>query len=185
MKESREIIELVELCRRNDRVAQRKIFERYKGVMFSVCRRYMGTYAEAEDALVSGFTNAFRKMDSYKGLGSFGSWLRVIMVNNCINLYRQKQRRNFVEGTELCDDLAQEPEVEDRFSAEELYEAIDSLDERYRTVFNMIVVDGYKYAEVAECLGSKVEIVKTILHRAKQKLRVYLTEMEKRKEKMP
>ena len=35
MKEKREIVELVELCRRNDRVAQRKIFERYKGVMYS------------------------------------------------------------------------------------------------------------------------------------------------------
>ena len=47
---------------------------------------------------------------------------------------------------------------------------------------NMVVVDGYKYAEVAECLNSKVEIVKTILYRAKQKLKMYLTETEKRKE---
>lgn len=182
MEEKKEIVELVELCRRNDRVAQRKIFERYKGVMFSICKRYMRSSAEAEDALISGFTNAFLKMDSYNGSGTFGSWLKAIMVNNCINLHRQELRRNQVERGEEREEFVEEPEVEDRFSTDELYEAINSLDERYRTVFNMVVVDGYKYAEVAECLNSKVEIIKTILYRAKQKLKMYLTETEKRKE---
>lgn len=183
MKEKREIVELVELCRRNDRVAQRKIFERYKGVMFSICKRYMRTSAEAEDALISGFTNAFLRLDSYNGSGTFGSWLKAIIVNNCINLHKQELRRNQVERMSEKEEFAEEPEIADRFSADELYEAINSLDERYRTVFNMIVVDGYKYAEVAECLDSKVEIIKTILYRAKQKLKIYLTETEKRKER--
>lgn len=182
MEENKDKIdELIRLCCQNDKQAQRKIFEQFKNSMAAVCRRYSSSRAEAEDNLIDGFIRAFAKISSYDGRGSFEGWLRKVMINNCLSVY---QRNTITISHEPIENFADETgneEVSARFSKEELYEALDSLGERQKTAFNMIVIDGYSYAEAAKELKTNANVVKTLVYRAKQKLKLYLTDIENRR----
>lgn len=182
MEENKDTIEeLIRLCCQNNKEAQRKIFEQFKNSMAAVCRRYSSSKVEAEDNLIDGFIRAFAKISSYDGRGSFEGWLRKVMINNCLSVY---QRATIALSNEPVENMAGESadkEMSERFSKEELYEALDSLGERQKTAFNMIVIDGYSYAEVAKELKTNANVVKTLVYRAKQKLKLYLTDIEKRR----
>lgn len=59
-------------CLRNDRKAQRALYEEYKVQMFRLCLRYARDRQEAEDLLQEGFIAVFRDLKNYTGAGS--SW---------------------------------------------------------------------------------------------------------------
>ncbi len=181
MEDKREIDELVKLCRQNDRKAQRIVFDKYKDAMFAICRRYAKSSAEAEDALVSGFMNVFKNIDSFSGKSDFSWWVKRVIINNCINTYESELRHNQVEKMPYLPEEIYEIESSSRFSDEELYQALNSLSERSRIIFNLIVIDGYKNSEVAQQMGMSADMVKATLYRCKMKLRNYLIELEKKK----
>ena len=50
---------LIDGCRRNDRSAQRALYDTFAPMMFPVCLRYIGNEAEAEDVLIESFVTVF------------------------------------------------------------------------------------------------------------------------------
>lgn len=181
MKNTQKIEELVELCRKNDRVAQQTVFDLFKSSMFAICRRYSRSLPEAEDNLIDGFTNVFTKIQTYDERGSFENWARKIFVNACLSCYEREfkhYRTERLDETHISNTIE---EISDTYSKEELYEAINSLNDKYRVIFNMIAIDGYTYEETAKEFGTNINVIKTILHRTRQQLRIYLANIDKKK----
>ena len=58
---------LLDACRKGDRKAQKRLFDRLAPKMFPVCIRYMGNRESAEDVLQEGFITLFTRLDSYSG----------------------------------------------------------------------------------------------------------------------
>lgn len=87
-----------------------------------------------------------------KGRGA-GAWIRRIMVNTCLT----KLKNNAISDTPL------ENTVENDFSEEaiglsdisysEIEALIQALPLGYRTVFNLVVIDGYSYTEISNQLN--------------------------------
>ena len=63
--------QLIERCKRQDRMAQKQVYEKYAGRMFGLCKRYVKTTENAEEVLMEGFCKVFQKIDMYSGTGSF------------------------------------------------------------------------------------------------------------------
>ena len=92
---------LVNDCLKGDRIAQKQLFDRLAPLMLSVCLRYVGDRATAEDLLQDGFVALFSKLETYKGDGSFEGWARKIFVNTALMFLRKKDALKMSER-ELC-----------------------------------------------------------------------------------
>ena len=52
--------------------------------MFNIAFRMMNNREEAEDMLQDSFSDAFARLRSFRFESSFGSWLKRIVINNCL-----------------------------------------------------------------------------------------------------
>jgi RNA polymerase sigma-70 factor (ECF subfamily) len=67
--------DLIEACVRQERWAQRIIYEAYYGPMMGICMRYASNAEEAEDTLHEAFIKIFKSIDQYKIGTSLYSWI--------------------------------------------------------------------------------------------------------------
>ena len=163
---------LIDRLREQDRAAQKQLYERYSPLMFSVCRRYLRSREDAEEALVSGFFKVYSQIDSYTGTGSFEGWMRRIVANEALMMLRKTQLLVFPgDDSHLNLNQPDTTSIEAEISAREILEVLDQLPNGYRTVFNLYVLEGFKHQEIADMLGVSINTSKSQLILAKEKLR--------------
>lgn len=168
---------MIERCRKEDRRAQKLLYDRYTPKMFGVCRRYIKSREDAEDVLVSGFYKVFKNIRQFKDRGSFEGWIRRIMVNESL-MYLRKAH-NFKLTVEVSNiDIKSKVTVEDELMAQDILNLLSKLPTGYRTVFNLFVLEGYKHREIAEMLGISINTSKSQLILAKKRLRAMVTSLD-------
>jgi len=162
-------------CLRNDRKAQRALYEEYKVQMFRLCLRYARDRQEAEDLLQEGFIAVFRDLKNYTGAGALGGWIRKVMVNNALQHIRKtKYRFQSIDSVQLNEYEEITIDEEDQPRVKELTKCLQSLPDGYRTVFNLYVIEGYTHKEIAKVLSISESTSKSQLFKAKGMLRKLL-----------
>jgi len=162
---------LIQRLKQQDPAAQKWLYDRYSPLLFSVCRRYLRSREDAEEALVSGLFKVFSQIESYSGAGSFEGWMRRIVVNEALMMLRKAQNLVFPGDEMQIPDPADRFSVEADMSAREILELLDQLPNGYRTVFNLYVIEGFKHQEIADMLGISINTSKSQLILAREKLR--------------
>lgn len=168
--------ELIDACLQNDRVAQFKLYTLYSKAMLNVAYRICNDLDQAEDLLQDSFVSAFKNLRSYKGTASFGSWLKRIVINTCLNYLRSKK----FEFEELTEDAKQPIDEHVDYSdqdlaVEHIKEGIAQLPTGYRLVISLYLLEGYDHKEIAEVLNITVSTSKSQYNRAKSKLKENLS----------
>lgn len=173
--------ELVRGCRKNDRLSQKRLYEKFYGRMMGVCLRYASGREEAAEILNKGFLKVFSMIGNYEPeRGRLDSWIYKIVMNTAIDHYRAEVRRrtNIVE-MEQAYYIGDESDVLHQISADEIIELIQKLSPAYRTVFNMYVMEGMSHGEIAEQLGISEGTTKSNLAKARKKLQAMIASMNK------
>ena len=161
--------ELIERCKREDRTAQRILFDTYSPKMFGVCKRYMKNREDAEDILIEGMYKVLAKIKMFKDKGSFEGWMRRIVVNEALMALRKRHNFNIsIEASNV--DIKTTLTAQDRLEEQDILSLLNKLPTGYRTVFNLYVVEGYKHREIAEILGISINTSKSQLILAKKRL---------------
>lgn len=161
-------LRLIRRCREGDRSAQRTVYERLAPKMFALCRRYMGDRDSAEDILQEGFITLFSKLDTYSGEGSFEGWARRIFVNTALMSLRKTDFLKDSNDLESVQDISPTaPQVFDDIGYNELLAIIESLPDKFRTVFNLFVIEGYSHKEISDLLGITESASRSQLQRAR------------------
>ena len=175
-----DLLELIEKCKAGDRRAQFDLYGRFSGLMFAVSLRYTNSKIDSEDVAQNAWIKIFTKLDTFSENNSFEGWMRRIVVNTAITLYRKnKKHANQSDVSEVLATPADfEASKQCDFTREELEKAISRMPEGYGVVFKLYVVDGYKHKEIAEMLGIEVNTSKSQLSRAKKFLQGVLCHME-------
>lgn len=160
-------------CVNGDRLAQKKLYEKYYSKMMAVCMRYAHSRDEGATILNEGFFKVFTKIGGFDiENGNVEAWIYRIMVNTSIDHYRQElKHRNIKElddstviyGADSTDMIA-------NISAEDIIVLIQQLPTAYRTVFNMYVMDGMSHKEIAASLQISEGTSKSNLFKAKAKM---------------
>ncbi len=140
-------------------------------MLFAVCRRYLRTREDAEEALVSGLYKVFSQIESYTGAGNFEGWMRRIVVNEALMMLRKNHNLVFPGDDSQIPDREDSFSIEAELSAREILDLLDQLPNGYRTVFNLYVLEGFKHHEIADTLGISINTSKSQLILAKEKLR--------------
>ncbi len=159
--------DLINGCKEDNRRMQEEMYRRFSPRMYAVCLRYAGNAAEAEDILQEGFIKVFKKLDSFRGEGSFEGWVRRIFVNTAIEHFRRKRYLMPVTEKEENTIEGKYTSVLDSLGVKDIMALVQELSPGYRTVFNLYVVEGYTHKEIADMLGISEGTSKSQLSRAK------------------
>ena len=171
--------ELIEGCRKNDRRAQKRLYDLYASKMLAVCIRYTGSQENARDVLQEGFLTVFDKIGTYRGQGSFEGWMRRIFANQSLMYIRRNDALKYADEIESVPESGLGLDNDDPMGvlgAKELMELISSMPVGFRSVFNLYVLEGYSHQEIAEALGITEGSSRSQLSRA----RVWLQERIKK-----
>lgn len=175
----REEKELVEACIRNDRLAQRELYDRYARLMMAVCLRYIGDEVSAQDVLQEAFIKVFAALPTFAGSGSLEGWIRRIVVNTTLETLRKSDVMRDTAGIEDAEmAVSTEAGVMERLSAEDLMGMIAALPAGFRTVFNMYAIEGYSHKEIADILGISEGTSRSQYNRARNLIQRKIQEMQ-------
>lgn len=171
--------ELINGCVREDRASQYALYKTYAGKMLAVCRRYARTDLEAEDILQEGFIKVFDNVSKFRHNGSFEGWIRRIMVNTALKLYRKNSFKNEVIGIDDNYDMPQDATVLEKMSQAELMKMVQGLPEGYGIVFNLYAIEGFSHAEIADTLGVNEGTSRSQLAKARKWLQKKVIDSQK------
>ena len=175
--------DVVKRAQQGDADAFAALFHAHKARIYSLCLRMTSNTAEAEDLTQDAFLQVFRKLPTFRGDSALSTWLYRIAVNTVLMHFRRKTLRQF----SLDQPYEQEGKLVrreyggrdgrlassvDRIS---LTQAIKELPDGYRTIFLLHEVDGYEHREIAELLECSVGNSKSQLHKAKLRIREFLS----------
>jgi RNA polymerase sigma-70 factor (ECF subfamily) len=172
-------LELARRCHQGDAEAFEELYRAHAGRLYTLLLRMAGAHDVAEDLLQEVFLHAHRKLGSFRGDSSLGTWLYRLAVNQCLDFLRGRQARMNRTTDSLDDDGAAEPAapapvIPTAVSRLDLERAIARLPDGCRTVFVLHDVEGFEHHEVASLLGISEGTSKSQVHKARMKLRALL-----------
>lgn len=165
---------LIKAACAGDRSAMSALYNAHSGRVYSVVRRLVGDDDLADDVSQDAWVRAFEKLHLFRGDAAFGTWMHRLAVNAALNRLRRAGRRTEVEGsTELRSVVAATDDVV--LNQRVLSRAMDRLPKGYRRVLVLHDVEGMKHEEIANRLGIAVGTSKSQLHKARARMREFLS----------
>ena len=161
-----------------DEAAMRALWTRHAPHVDVVVRRLVGRDPDlAADIAQEVWIQIFRALPSFRGDAQFGTWIHRIAVNRTLNALRRTRRLAAVEVDVEDDSASVEPEAERSILAASIEEAAAKLSPGARTVFLLHDVEGYTHEEIAAQLGITAGGSKSLLFKARAKLRLLLAHL--------
>lgn len=181
--------QLVERMKQGDPASFRDILDWYAQDVLRLCYLMLMDADEAKDMLQETMMRFIKRIQSkpfYAHNGSVKAYLLTCARNLCID--RLRRRKHFVYSLQDIPDVEWQPThdanpaqaMEDRLFEDHFSAALQQLTNAERAVLVLFDVEGYTHPEVSEQLGIEVNNSKTLLHRARRKLRVMLKAYENR-----
>ena len=164
--------ELVTGCKQNNRMMQKKLFDRYKSAMYSTAMRIVGDTHLAHDVLQEAFIDVFENIDDFRFESTLGAWIKTITIRKALRRLKLEHHHETLDEAETLESVDGHYD----FTADDLEKAIQSLPESSRTVFLLIEVEGYKHQEVSEMLDISIGTSKSQLNYSKKLLQRRLYE---------
>ena len=180
-------VQLMLAVQEDDPAAFEELVLRYqRWVRLLLCRQ-MGHDRFTDDLTQEVFLRVYKARESYLPTARFSAWLQRIVVNLACNARRAEGRRpeqtltaprglGFAEsagapGPQSLNCEGPEQRLERREVRQVVRQALDSLNERQRTVTVLAWLDGHSYAEIAARTALSVSAIKSLLSRARENLR--------------
>lgn len=171
--------DVIEKCRKGNARAQYELYNLYARAMYNICLRMMRSREAAEDMLQEAFTDAFGKLETFRFDSGFGSWLKRIVINNCINeINRRKTDLEFFDDMHLFEqeDENDDREYENQMTVQNIKKAMEFLPEGSRIIFSLYLLEGYDHVEISEILNISESNSKSQYMRAKRRIKEILTQ---------
>ena len=145
--------------------------ERYMDTVFRVAYSYLRCRDDADDVTQDVLIQLYKEDKAFESDAHVKNWLIRVTVNRCKNVLRTPWHR--------AEDIAdyENTLVFEQPQYRELFEAVMSLDRRYRLPVLLYYYEGYRQREIAALLGVPEETVRTRLSRARDKLKHILSEV--------
>jgi len=189
-------VELVARAQDGDQTAFEVLVRQYQGKAYAIAYNMCsGDSEEARELTQEAFLRAFRSLKNFRGKSSFYTWFYRILINTCLDSRRRRSkwegvfsfwRRDKHEKASSGDMNAEyrDPKeysnpmaaLNNKQLAQEIRQALASLPEKQRVVFQMKVLHGMRIREIAEIMGSAEGTVKSHLFRATHFMRQALQE---------
>ena len=132
---------------------------------------------DAIEVLNSGFYKVFKNIRQYNpDKASLYTWIRTIIINNCLDFIRVKEKNIKAEELDKVEEIELEPEIISKMKSVDLLEMIRQLPTATQTVFNLYVIEGYTHKEIGQRVGISEGTSKWHLSEARKILKQLIQE---------
>ncbi|MFM8386204.1 MAG: RNA polymerase sigma factor [Planctomycetia bacterium] len=192
--------DLMRRIQEGDPAAFEVLVHAYQGLVFSLVRRYLGSrYAGVDDVAQDVFVRIYRARHDWEPRARVKTWVYSITVNACLNEIRKLRSPKhrlvgsftavFGEGADGEGEAARGGGVADLHEpaaagegvtgavAARVRSAVDGLPEQQRLATVLSRFHGCSHDEVAAVMGTTVPAVKSLLMRARDRLRRVLADL--------
>lgn len=170
--------ELVSAAREGNDDAFEELVRRFEPIVARTVIGMLGDCAEAEDVGQETFIRFYKALSRFRGESSVRTYLTRIAMNLSLNELKRRKRRFLRfsrKPVEEYHDLADESQVRARdVDKERVWLAIQELDDKFRSVVVLRLIDGYSTEETARILDIPVGTVLSRLSRGQKRLRELL-----------
>lgn len=162
---------------RNDEEDFACLYEKYKNYIYKLCFDLVHDHYLAEDCVQETFTVAAKNFDKIREIDSKRTKNFLITVAKCVSM--KVYNKNVANGEVFIEDneavIPMKQSAEDaffsRFSTQEIYDAIENLDEGLKLPLLLKDLYRVKHKDIAAMLGVSPEAARKRLARAKDEIR--------------
>jgi len=159
-------------CRRNDRLSQEKLYKQFFPALFCLCKRFFQNDHEAREAVNDGMLKVYKNIDSYRPeKGAFFNWVYTIIRNTALD--KLKLSVSIPQRAEALSDIESDPGDNPLrlLESKEVYKLLDHLAPATRVVCSLFYLEGYSIADIGERLKISTGTVKWHLSESRKKLK--------------
>jgi len=162
---------LLQRVRSKDKKAFEELYNQYVGYATRTAIAITRSSTLASDAVQETFIRVYFNIDKFKPGHPFEPWLYRILINECMRLMKRGTRVMYVDDySDIGHNISHEDDhLFEKY--EELYRAIESLDDKIRIPIVLKYLKGFREADIAEILQLNVNTVKSRLLKGRQKLK--------------
>ncbi len=154
------------------------LLNKYQQKIYWHVRRMVIDHDDADDLVQDIFIKVWKNLPGFRSDAQLYTWMYRIATNECITFLNKKKQKNNVPLDEVDYELADTLSASDQFTGDQiqrkLQQALLTLPEKQKLVFNMKYYDDMKYEEISEVLGTSVGALKASFHLAVKKIESYL-----------
>ena len=178
MTENESVISLVAAAQRGDSTAWARLVDRYAGLVWSVCRRYRLSDADAADASQTVWLRLTEHLDEIHNPAGLASWLCTTASRACLRIIEDR-RRQMLPGMGYDFDVADDLELtapDRELLVTELHlallAAIAELPDESRRLLALLLHDPpLSYKDISERLGMPIGSIGPTRGRLMERLR--------------
>lgn len=135
------------------------------------------THEDADDLLQNTFIKAWSSIANFRGDSQLSTWLYRIAINETLTFLNHRHS-DTISLDDIGSNVAEQLESDTFFNGNHadaiFHEAVSTLPEKQRLVFNMKYFDNMKYDEISEIVGTSVGALKASYHIAVKKIEEYV-----------
>jgi len=159
-------------------LAFQTLVKTYQERLYWHIRKLVLTHDDADDILQNTFLKVWRNLDSFREESGLYTWLYRIATNESLTFINSTKKRSLIPMNDTSEFLLNNMVSDEFFEGDEiqvkLQEAILTLPEKQRVVFNLKYFEEMKYEEMSEILETSVGALKASFHHAVKKIEEYL-----------
>jgi len=159
--------------------AFRLLLKKYQQKIYWHVRRMVIDHDDADDVVQDIFVKVWKNLGNFREDSQLYTWLYRIATNECITfLNKKKQKQNVSLDDDTTAYLAETLADGNYFNGDKaqmkLQQALLTLPEKQKLVFNMKYFEDMKYEEISNVLGTSVGALKASYHLAVKKIEAFL-----------
>jgi RNA polymerase sigma-70 factor (ECF subfamily) len=159
-----------------------KLVSEYSEKLYWQIRKMVLSHDDANDILQDVFIKAWTNLENFRGDAKLTTWLYRIAINESITFLNKKRNQNNVSIDDEESLVFNTLSSDDYFDGDEaqlqLQQAIESLPEKQRIVFQMKYFEEMKYEDMSDILGTSVGALKASYHHAVKKIEKKIEESD-------
>ena len=152
----------------------------YSERLYWQIRKMVYSHDDANDILQDVFIKAWLNIEKFRGDAKLSTWLYKIAINESITFINRSKAKLNLSIDDADSFLLNKLEGDEYFDGDEaqllLQQAIVTLPEKQRLVFQMKYFNEMKYDEMSDILGTSVGALKASYHHAVKKVESFLKE---------
>ncbi len=156
-----------------------KLVRKYQERLYWHIRRMVVEHEDTNDILQNVFIKVWKNLGEFRGDSNLYTWLYRIGTNEALTWIEQQKRRTSVSMSDNEDIFAEKLVAQKDFDPNKiewkLQQAIQSLPDKQKVVFNLRYYDEMPYEEMSGVLGTSVGALKASYHHAVKKVEAHLT----------
>jgi len=154
------------------------LLKKYQQKIYWHIRRMVIDHDDADDLTQDVFIKVWKNLATFRSDSQLYTWMYRIASNECITFLNKKKQKNNISLDDvdysLADTLVEGSYFNGDKAQKKLQEAIITLPEKQRLVFNMKYYEDMKYEEMSQVLGTSVGALKASYHLAVKKIEAIL-----------